>query len=63
MSFTLENLKLAEAALDRGDYAEAKRCIKYLRQRMESLLEQRKHWTGMAKGEDHVDHRSTETGT
>ena len=61
MSYTLDNLREAEAAIDRGDYAEAKSRIKYLRQRMETLLEKCKHYTEIAKEQRNGDHRSTES--
>jgi cell wall assembly regulator SMI1 len=62
MSYTLDNLNAAMEALDRKDYAEARSRIKYLIQRMEKMLEQRKFWTAVAKGEYDGDNRRTETG-
>ena len=60
-SYTLDNLQKAEEALDRGDFAEAKKYIKYLRQGMERLFWERTHLTELAKGENHVDNGSTES--
>ena len=51
MNYTLDNLKKAEAAIMRGDCSEALKYIKYLRQRMETLLWQRTQ-AGKTKGEE-----------
>lgn len=60
MSYTLDNLREAEAAIDRGDYEEAKSRVKYLRQRMETLLEKRKHYTEIAKEQSNGNNRNTQ---
>lgn len=62
MSYTLDNLNAAMEALDRKEYDEVRSRIKYLIQRMETMLEQRFHWTAVAKGEYDGDNRRTETG-
>ena len=63
MSYTLDNLNEALAALNRGDYDETRSRLKYLIQRMERILYESKHFKPVEIDQeiDYGDHGSTES--